>query len=217
VRLRPTRIPLFSNPYETLEPKIAWHAMDWEAEIMADHRERVAMREAWFRSKPPADHHLLEAEERFLKTEGGPIEAEFTVEPIPRGFTYRDHLLGLNHAVRRVTYEVFSQAQFLPSVGLADIEISCMIEASAPPNSMPQENSPLLGRGKMGKIYDVELHRELDCIEPYFLPRGELWLMLAWCYDFPIERRRQWARPVGVIRVTDLVEPAMMTIARAAR
>jgi len=209
---------LFSNPYKPLAPpKIAWHALGFEREIMADHQALVAMRNAWFKSKPPSDHVILEAEERLLEAEGGPFEAEFAVEPIPRGISYQEHLSGIVHAVSRVKNEIYRSSQISPIVGLAEIEVSCMIEDYALPSSMPQDESPHIGRGKFGNLYNIELHREVDCSEPYFLPRGELWLMLAWCYDFPLERRVRWAQPVGIIRVTDLVEPAMVTIARAAR
>ncbi len=169
-------------------------------------KERQFCHRAWLSRKPVAPLVDHESEETFLES-NEPILYEFNHRP-PDGVTYRDHLDFLVMQIRNVQHAVWRESFDPPKCAISGPEFGAVIEAATIFGDRP--NREIFG--------DIEVHTELsDCIPPYFIPRGELRLYYGWRYKVPREQDVRWPEPVGIIQIDDLIEPAMVTLARAAR
>jgi len=214
---------LFDNPF------VPFPEFDWMRARLAFHFERGLVeakrqehelwrlrREEFFKKKPPGPHALYEAEEK-VYDEDGPLKSSFNAEDVPAGVSYHEHLSAIPTLARRLSVEMYRKTGYEPRCGIVEFGAAQYLDAL----ELRREAEPTFNqdyRSSVGKIGGrIDIHREPDCAGPYLIPRGELWLMLAWRYDFHRERRTEWARPVAIIQFEGLIEPAMMTIARCAR
>jgi len=206
-------------PFDYLSAKFR-HYFDPDVLILKrmEHLELRARRFEYFAGKPPGTQDLYELEER-LYAAGKPIKASFDHNSVPPGITYREHLTGICETMTHLGIAVMRELGVFPECGLVEFGIAHLLDViNNDVETKVFEPCPQTYRSSMGKLAGrIDIHREPDCSGPYFIPRGELWLMLAWRYDFPEERRTEWARPVAILQFDGYIEPAMVTIARCAR
>jgi len=206
-------------PFDYLSARLRYH---FDPEFLRakriEHEEWCARREAYFAGKPPGTQDLYELEER-LYAAGEPFKASFNPNNCPPGVSYSEHLMGIVTSAQQLGLAVMRELGVFPKCGLAEVGIAYLLDViNNDAGTKEAEPCPQSYRSSMGKLAGrTDLHREPDCSGPYFIPRGELWLMLAWRYDFPEERRTEWARPVAILQFDGYIEPAMVTIARCAR
>ena len=214
---------LFDNPYQP-HVMTSYSAYRQHMDVLLanaareDDYERLRIQKAYFESKPSGLLHQFDAEECVWNENGGPFVGTFDPDNVPSGISMVEHLTGVSIVASRLMLEIFRVAGRSPTCGIAEVGIANLLDfchvRNKPPAASPQD----FWRDSVGTFFrSVDIHREPDCAGPYLIPRGELWLMMAWRYDRPMERRTEWAKPVGVIRFKGHLDPAMVTIARCAR
>jgi hypothetical protein len=179
--------------------------------------ERIQAQLRYFNAKPTSGLRMRRAEERVLDELGGPVQAFFRPDP-PSGVSLQEHVSnGITAMVGNLTNEIMRVAKYKPTCALIDPEASHFLDMTAF-HFRAQGGPHQDWRGRFGRLLNfIEVHREPDCEEPYLLPRGELWLMMAWRYEGDFDHPEEWARPVGILRFEGYTDHEMVHIAKCAR
>jgi len=214
---------LFDNPYR-LHVMTSYFTYRQRMDVplanaaRADGHEKIQIQGVYFESKPSGMLHQFEAEERVWDENGGPFIGTFDPDNVPAGISMVEHLTGVSIVASRLILEIYRVTGQQPTCGLAEVGIANLLDFCAVSTKPPTTSPQSFWRNSVGTFFrSVDIHREPDCAGPYLIPRGELWLMMAWRYDRPMERCTEWAKPVGIIRFKGHLDPAMVTIARCAR
>lgn len=136
----------------------------------------------------------------------------------PTGVSYSTFLKSqVARSVSVITRDVMKIIGRKPTCALAEASIAHSLDGPRLWRPSPSKKMEFW-RQSIGKYSrSIDVHVEPDCVPPYLLPAGELWLMLAWRYDLPEERRTEWAKPVGIIRFDEYADPDMVHIAKCSR
>lgn len=199
-----------SFPTEKQLQRLRIHSF-WDEDDIAAYvhyiKERQFHHRAWLSRKPVGTFRDYDNEDSFLRLYE-PVIGEFHLDP-PQGVSFRDHLHALVIKIREVQHAVWRDCDEPPKCAISGPEFAASLEFIGAAIQWDTER---------GLFSDIEVHTELsDCIPPYFIPRGELHLYYGWRYKISGEQDVRWPEPVGIIQIDDLIEPAMVTLARAVR